>query len=131
MSFLLDPLLLLGCGALIVLLRNRLLYRVTRRATKVLGALTLVLFWVVAGSLYLNLGWFDWVWTWLFRGTCGRDFMINSGVFHFDYVNTAECVDTIALLLFAIYPLWLYCGVFIGKLLFGRHERQTGIVGLF
>jgi len=131
MSFLLDPLLLLGCGALIVLLRNRLLYRVTRRATKVLGALTLVLFWVVAGSLYLNLGWFDWVWTSLFRGTSGRDFMINSGIFHFESVNTAGCIDAIAVLLFAIYPLWLYCGVFVGKLLFGRHERQTGIVGLF
>lgn len=130
MSFLLDPFLLIGCGALIVLLRNRLLYRVTRRATKVLGALTLILFWIVAGSLYLDLHWFDWLWTWLVPGSSGTDFMVNSGIFHFNSTRTGW-VDTIALLLFALYPLWLYCGVFIGKLLFGRHERQTGLVGLF
>jgi hypothetical protein len=56
--------------------------------------------------------------------------MINSGVFHFEYLNTAGLIDAVAVLLFALYPIWLYCGVFIGKLLFGRHERQTGIVGL-
>ena len=130
MSFLLDPLLLLVCGALIVLLRNRILWRVTRRATKVLGALALILFWVVAGSLYLDLHWFDWIWTWFFRASNGTDFMINSGIFHFDYTRT-YCIDTVAIVLFALYPLWLYCGVFIGKLLFGRHEGQTGLVGLF
>jgi hypothetical protein len=130
MSFLFDPFLLVACGAIIVLLRNRLLYRATRRATKILGLATLILFWFAAGSLYLNLGWFDWLWRGLWSATSGRDFMINSGVFHFEYLNTAGLIDAVAVLLFALYPVWLYCGVFIGKLLFGRHERQTGIVGL-
>jgi len=130
MSFLIDPVLLVVCGALIVWLRNRLLYRVTRHATKVIGFIVVVLFWVIAGSLYLNFGWFDWLWLWTGRAVNGRDFMINSGVFHFEYVYTTGLIDTIALMLFALYPLWLYCGVFLGYLLFGRHERQTGMVGL-
>ncbi|MDO8056172.1 MAG: hypothetical protein Q6361_04865 [Candidatus Hermodarchaeota archaeon] len=130
MSFLIDPVLLVVCGALIVWLRNRLLYRVTRHATKVIGFIVVVLFWVIAGSLYLNFGWFDWLWLWTGRALNGRDFMINSGVFHFEYVYTTGLIDTIALMLFALYPLWLYFGVFLGYLLFGRHERQTGMVGL-
>lgn len=130
MSFLIDPFLLVVCGALIVWLRNRWLYRVTSHATKVLGVLTIMLFWVVAGSLYLNLGWFDGLWLWTGRAVSGRDFMINSGIFWFEYTFTAGLIDAIALILFALYPLWLYCGVFLGYLLFGRHEGQTGIIGL-
>jgi hypothetical protein len=130
MSFLLDPFLLLFVGMVIVWLRNRWLYRVTPHATKVLGTVTVVLFWVVAGSMYLNLGWFDWMWQWTGRAVNGRDFMINSCIFRFEYTYTAGLIDGIALALFALYPLWLYCGVFLGYLLFGRHEGQTGIVGL-
>jgi hypothetical protein len=130
MSFLIDPVLLVVCGAVIVWMRNRWLYRISRHATKVLGAVTLILFWVVAGSLYLNLGWFDWIWLWTGRAVTGRDFMINSCVFQFEYTYTAGLIDAVALVMFALYPLWLYCGVFLGYLLFGRHEGQTGIVGL-
>lgn len=130
MSFLIDPFLLVGCGALIVWLRNRHLYRLTQRATPLLAVLTLLIFWFASISLYLNLGWFDWLWLWMGRSACGRDFMINSGVFSFEYVNTAGLIDGIALLLFILYILWLYCGVFLGYLMFGRHERQTGMIGL-
>jgi hypothetical protein len=56
--------------------------------------------------------------------------MINSGLFAFEFVLTAGVIDVLALVLFALYPLWLYCGVFLGYFLFGRHEGQTGIVGL-
>ena len=130
MSFLFDPFLLVVCGAVIVWLRNRWLYRVTSHATKIVGGLIVVFFWVVAGSLYLNVGWFDWMWLWTGRAVTGRDFMINSCVFGFEYSNTAGVIDTLALVLFGLYPIWLYCGVFFGYLLFGRHEGQTGIVGL-
>ena len=130
MSFLLDPFLLVLCGAVIVLLRNRVLYRLTRHANKVLGVLVVLLFWVVAGSMYLNLGWFDWLWLWTGRAVNGRDFMINSGIFQFEFVNTAGLIDVVAVGLFVLYPVWLYVGVFIGYLLFGQHEKQTGMVGL-
>ena len=130
MSFLIDPFLLLVCGAVIVWLRNRWLYRVTPHVTKILGGLTVVLFWVIAGSLYLNLGWFDWMWLWTGRAVTGRDFMINSCVFGFEYTYTAGLIDAVAVVLLALYPVWLYCGVFLGYFLFGRHEGQTGIVGL-
>jgi hypothetical protein len=130
MSFLIDPFLLVVCGAIIVWLRNRWLYRLTPQATKILGSLTVVLFWVIAGSLYLNIGWFDWMWLWTGRAVTGRDFMINSCVFGFEYTSTAGLIDAVAVFLFALYPVWLYCGVFLGYLLFGRHEGQTGIVGL-
>jgi hypothetical protein len=130
MSFLIDPFLLVVCGAVIVWLRNRGLYRVTPHVTKILGGLVLAMFWVIAGSLYLNLGWFDWMWLWTGRAVTGRDFMINSCVFRFEYTFTSGVIDVVALVLFGLYPVWLYCGVFIGYLLFGRHEGQTGIVGL-
>lgn len=130
MSFFFDPFLLIVCGGLIVWIRNRFLYRLTPHTNKLLAVITVVIFWVVAGSLYLNLGWFDWIWVWMGRSTSGRDFMINSGFFHFESSNTVGLIDSIALLLFVLYPVWLYCGIFIGYLLFGRHERQTGIVGL-
>ena len=130
MSFLIDPLLLVVCGAFIVWLHNRLLHRVARRARIFLAVFTLITFWVVAGSMYLNLSWFDWVWQWIGQAASGRDFMINSGLFNFEYVNTAGFIDTVALILFLLYPVWLYCGIFLGYFLFGRHERQTGMVGL-
>jgi len=113
-----------------VWLRNRWLYRLSHHATKILGIVTILLFWIVAGSLYLNLGWFDWMWQWTGRAVNGRDFMINSGVFQFEYLNTAGLIDFIALFLFLLYSLWLYLGIFLGYLLFGQHERQTGMVGL-
>jgi hypothetical protein len=87
-------------------------------------------FWIVAGSLYLNLGWFDWLWLWTGRAVNGRDFMINSAIFGFEYINTAGLIDGIALVLFLAYPIWLYLGVWVGYLLFGQHEGQTGMVGL-
>ena len=130
MSFLLDPFLLILCGAVIVWLRNRWLYRISRHATKILGGVTVLLFWLVAGSLYLNLGWFDWIWQWTGRAVNGRDFMINSCVFQFEYLSTVGLIDFIALFLFLLYPLWLYLGILLGYLLFGQHERQTGMVGL-
>ena len=130
MSFLVDPLLLVVCGALIVWLHNRLLHRVTQHAKIFLAAFTLIMFWVVAGSMYLNLSWFDWVWQWMGQAASGRDFMINSGVFNFEYASTAGLIDTVALILFLLYPVWLYCGIFLGYFLFGRHERQTGMIGL-
>ena len=130
MSFLFDPFLLLVCGAFIVWVRNRWLYRVTPHATKILGVFTVAVFWVIAGSLYLNLGWFDWIWVWTGRAVSGRDFMINSGLFAFEFVLTTGVIDVLALVLFALYPVWLYCGIFLGYFLFGRHEGQTGIVGL-
>ena len=130
MSFLLDPFLLILCGAVTVWLRNRWLYRISRHATKILGVVTVLLFWVIAGSLYLNLGWFDWIWQWTLRAVNGRDFMINSCVFQFEYLSTAGLIDFIALFLFLLYPLWLYLGILLGYLLFGQHERQTGMVGL-
>lgn len=130
MSFLIDPFLLILCGAIIVGLRNRLLFRVTHRANEFLATMTLMIFWIVGGSLYLNMGWFDWMWQWTGQSVSGRDFMINSGIFQFEYVNTFGLVDNVALCLFLLYPAWLYCGIFLGYILFGRHERQTGIVGL-
>jgi len=130
MSFLLDPFLLIAFGAVTVWLYNRLLYRLTRHAKKTLAAITLLIFWVVSVSLYLNLGWFDWIWQWTGWAINSRDFMINSGLFHLEYVNTVGLIDAIAIFLFILYPLWLYCGIFIGYILFGRHERQTGIIGL-
>jgi hypothetical protein len=36
----------------------------------------------------------------------------------------------VAIVLFALYPVWLKLGIVLGRVLFGRNRRQEGLVGL-
>ena len=84
-SFLIDPFLLLGLGVLYTgLLRLDRSGRDQRPVRIILGAGTVVVFWIVSVSLYLDLGWIRWMWE-LCGAQSGRDWMLNSGVFHFNY----------------------------------------------
>ncbi len=54
----------------------------------------------------------DWFWQ-PFAPTVssGRDLMINSGIFSFEFENTNGLIDTLAALQIMIYPVWTYIGL--------------------
>jgi hypothetical protein len=112
-SFLIDPPLLYSGG--------RAYARATRnsdpsRAREVAaGAGFMALFWGISVGLYLDQGWTRPVWR-LCRAASGRDWMLNSGVFGFEWREPSARTHAIAGAIFATYPMWLWLGM--------RHARQ-------
>ena len=129
-SFLLDPFLLFLCGLIIVWLNVRIFMKKGGSYIFHLSALTLALFWIISLSLYFNLPWVVWM-AKLCRAQNGRDWMINSGVFHFNVVSPPEITLVISGFLFATYPLWLWLGIQAGYILFGRKPSHKGLMSLF
>lgn len=143
-SFLLDPLLLIGFGILWVGISVRLIYPKSsyRGWIGLFSLLTLIFFWSVSISLFYNLSWVNWM-IWFcqhippFRPPKnGLDWMINSGVLTLinpDKVKSVNDLSTgakfLSWVLFLLYPLWLYLGVTLGHILFGRTEKHTGLIG--
>jgi len=78
------------------------------------GALTIAVFWVTSISLYLNRNWTRGIWR-ACRADDGRDWMLNSGVFHFDHKRAGTRTHVVSGLLFATYPLWLALGYRRGR----------------
>ena len=108
MSFLIDPPWLYANG--------RLAAELPERVQKPLTAGTVAVFLVTSISLYLNLGWTRWIWR-LCRAEDGRDWMLNSGVLHFDHRNAGPRTHAAGALLFATYPVWMWLGL--------RHGRSS------
>ena len=131
-SFLIDPLLLFIIGSFIAFFaasyaRDNFMRR------KILfwsSAATMVIFWGVSISLYFDLSWVSWMWE-LCGAATGRDWMLNSGIFHFNFSNPPIATHIIAGLLCATYPLWLLLGIKFGTILCGAKKGQTGVIGLF
>ena len=128
-SFLLDPFLLFLIGLIIVWINVRVLMKTGRSYLCHLFLLTLALFWSISISLYLNLPWTDWM-AKLCGAENGRDWMLNSGVFNFEFKSPSEITLLISGFLFATYPLWLFIGVQVGYMLFGRKPTHKGFISL-
>ena len=79
------------------------------RARKFLDLTTLGIFYVTSISLYFNREWTRWIWE-MCKAESGRDWMINSGVFHFDHENVSPAGHAVCAALFATYPLALKLG---------------------
>ncbi len=92
-----------------------------KKAKNGLGAATIAIFWITSVSLYFNLEWTRWIWE-MCRAESGRDWMINSGVFHFDHENVSAKGHMLGALIFLTYPLWLKAGFALAD----RSEQQTG-----
>ncbi len=133
-------LLLPFCGVLIVYLAVRHLYRLLGRKkyiVPVLGFSILSGFWVIAGGLYLDFWRF-----WFLSNLSGNDFMWN---WPFNLIGGARLVSgiptyadffgfwnlTALLFFFVVYPVSLWIGIQIGYILFGRSERQKGLISFF
>lgn len=103
MSFLVDPPLLLASGAAIEAAAP------DERTARRLEAAVLGVFVVTSVSLYANARWAHWL-ARLCRAETGRDWMLNSGVFHFDHEKAGLPTHVVAGALFATYPLWIRLG---------------------
>lgn len=102
MSFLVDPPMLVACGAASSLLPDDRSRRVVRGAV-------LAIFLGTSIALYANAPWTRWLWK-LCRADSGRDWMINSGVTRFEHESPAASVHVAAAAMFAVYPLWYRLG---------------------
>lgn len=107
MSFLLDPGLLVASGMAI----ERLVPE-DRRGLAELATITT--FMGVSGALYANAPGLGILWK-PFRARGPRDFMLNSGVFHFDAEDPGWPTHLLAGAIFSTYPLWLKLGRRLGR----------------
>jgi hypothetical protein len=107
-SFLADPLLLVGAG--VALERVAPDEMAARRAERAL----LVTFLAFSVPVYLDARWTRPIWR-TFRARSGRDFMLNSGMFHFEYEDPPLRTHIAAAAIFATYPLWLRLGRGVGR----------------
>jgi hypothetical protein len=103
MSFLVDPPLLITAGALIE--RNS----PNKLVADTLEKSTLAIFIGTSANLYLDKPHTKWMWK-LMRAKSGRDWMINSDVFHFEYENPSVFTHMISILIFSTYPFWIKLG---------------------
>lgn len=79
------------------------------RRAAALGAATMAAFWGTSVSLYLDRGWTRPIWR-ACRAASGRDWMLNSGLFRFEFGRVGRRTHVVSALLFASYPLWLVLG---------------------
>lgn len=103
MSFLVDPPLLVASGAAIEAAAP------DERTARRLEAAVLGVFVVTSVSLYLNARWTRWL-ARLCRARSGRDWMLNSGVFHFDDERAGPTTHLVSAFIFCTYPLWIRLG---------------------
>ena len=103
MSFLVDPPLLLGAGAVIEAASP------DDRTARRLEAGVLTVFLLVSISLYANARWVHWM-ARLCGARTGRDWMLNSGVFSFDDERAGMPTHLVAAGIFLTYPLWIRLG---------------------
>jgi hypothetical protein len=109
MSFLIDPPWLYATGRVY----GRLMPERTPAARAVRTATTGA-FLATSVSLYLNLPWTRPIWE-RCRAEDGRDWMLNSGVFHLDRRRAGWRTHAISTALFVTYPWWLLLGERAGR----------------
>ncbi len=110
-SFLIDPPWLVSLGFLYGKATDKLLEDGEKKAKvrKFLDVSTIGIFYITSISLYFNKEWTRWIWE-MCKAESGRDWMINSGVFHFDHENVSRRGHAVCAVLFATYPLALKLG---------------------
>ncbi|NPV59092.1 MAG: hypothetical protein HPY75_05450 [Actinobacteria bacterium] len=110
-SFLIDPPWLVSLGYLYARATEKLVRDAEKRAKarRFLNAATIGVFYITSISLYFNLEWTRWIWE-MCKAESGRDWMINSGVFHFDHENVSPKGHALCAAVFATYPLALKLG---------------------
>lgn len=116
-SFLLDPFLLFGSGFLWAILWE-VRWKPRGRAWSLpagLSIATVLCYWAVSLSLYFDLAWIDWLATTVCHAKTGRDWMLNSGLFHFDFEAPGTATHVVSALIFLTYPAWLALGAWAGS----------------
>ncbi len=108
MSFLVDPPMLIASGIAIELLAP------TEKAADLCESAVLGVFIGTSVSLYLDAKWTEPIWK-LCGAKSGKDWMINSGVFNFDYDGDTPGADYFAGVMFGTYPFWLKLGRILAR----------------
>jgi hypothetical protein len=117
MSFLLDPGLLVASGVAIECV-------VPDEHKDTAELATIATFLGISTALYANAPGLGLFWK-PFRSENGRDFMLNSGVFHFRAERPGWRTHAVAFGIFASYPLWLRAG----RQVAARARRRRADVG--
>lgn len=122
-SFLIDGPWLASLGWLYGKATNRFLEdeKTREKARRFLNIATIGSFYITSISLYFNLEWTRWIWE-MCRAESGRDWMINSGVFHFDHENVTPKGHAIGAAIFATYPVWLMMGYKLADRSSGKNQ---------
>ena len=117
-SFLVDPPMLVASGAVIEVTSPD--EQTARRAE----AGVLALFLVVSIALYLNARWVAWL-ARVCGAESGRDWMLNSGVFHLDHEEAGAPTHVVSAAIFSTYPLWIRLGRRLGGRLRPEGAHRT------
>lgn len=112
MSFLVDPPLLVASGTFIEAAAP------DDTTARRLEAAVLGVFVLTSVSLYANARWTRWL-ARLCRARSGRDWMLNSGVFHFDDAEAGLPTHVVSAAIFCTYPLWIRLGRRLGRAMRG------------
>lgn len=112
MSFLYDPPLLVGTGAIGGALLDD-------EAEDAATAGVMAVFWGVSLPLWLDVRWIEWF-ARFWGAESGRDFMLNSGLIGFGLLSFDPAKrnwrrNVVALLILLTYPLWFRLGWSIGR----------------
>jgi hypothetical protein len=105
MSFLIDPPWLYATGRAY----GRLVPDEGSPLARTLRTATAGAFLATSISLYLDRPWTRSIWR-ACHAASGRDWMLNSGVFRFDFARASHRTHVVSALLFATYPFWLLLG---------------------
>jgi hypothetical protein len=109
-SFLIDPPWLVSLGFVYGKVTDKIEDPEKKaKVRKFLDVSTIGIFYITSISLYFDREWTRWIWE-MCKAESGRDWMINSGVFRFDYENVSPKGHAISAALFATYPLALKLG---------------------
>ncbi|MDZ7731324.1 MAG: hypothetical protein U5K37_10990 [Natrialbaceae archaeon] len=133
MAFWMDPFIMLGCGMAIAVV-TKYVFGGNGHAVLGLGFLTMLITYGIAIGLFVNASMLEPIWRFLGAET-GTEFMLNGIVFSIAepglvYTDLGGTAMFLAIFIFTTYPVYLIAGIGLGRLLFGRHSAQGGIVGL-
>ena len=135
MSFLLDPGLLIISGIVIAwTAKRKIFYAKDSFYVQGISLAVLFIFYAISISLYCNLEWVQFILPLVramgLHAKDTHDFMINSGVFNFpcSWPETDPIVLAISIGIFVTYPFFLWLGVVLGRILFGRKPESTGMI---
>lgn len=137
--FWIDPFLLIAAGVFIAILAKRVFYE-EKEAAWVYGSSAVILF----VFLFVSIGMFcDLRIMGRFaqpfydmlegQGATGTAFMVNGGLLHILPKN-ATLADVphglmfTCIFMFVLYPAYLWLGVVLGRLLFGRKPQHLGMI---
>lgn len=112
MSFLIDPPLLYSGGRTYAKATRGL--QPSPKRDLAVGAAYMTVFWGISVGLYLDQDWTRPVWS-MCKAQSGRDWMLNSGVFRFDWRNAGSRTHKLSAAIFATYPAWLWLGIRSGR----------------